>query len=411
MIQTEHPINVAALKSRIYDKEGIPEYLQRLTQQGKPLKNDQVLWSPNSSHYPSIDMNINLDGGAPWVGRNSIGARNTPAAPQQPPSSSTRIPRLPHSIPATPKLLPNTTTNWTFPLDTNGYANGRNPRYCGYRKLFRMANEELDECWGVTQRATKPNGCRFKFTPPRTMPAPWPRRSPPHLNPTTRTQTQITPTTKTPPTLFIPTNTSNTWTPSSGRRFAALQQHIFTPVESPAQPKEPNLLLIWSNVEKYPTFCIRAHAGWFALTLLHAISWRCGIPSHHLQLRYLGRRLPLNGRISALIKPGGFVHVAIKGVPGGVRNGTCTPPPHLFTPGNSSRLENEQLASDAQSSKSETVNSLRRKWEDLMVTAKSLRVFQNPRTIIQKTTRKLSALVTEKGTIFPPLAAMGATAL
>ena len=46
-----------------------------------------------------------------------------------------------------------------------------------------------------------------------------------------------------------------------------------------------------------------------------------------------------------------------------------------------------------------------------MVTAKHLRVFQNPRAIIQQTSRKLSALVTEKGNIFPPLAAMGATVL
>ena len=40
LIQTEQPINVAALKSRIYDKEGIPEYLQRLTQKGELLTND-----------------------------------------------------------------------------------------------------------------------------------------------------------------------------------------------------------------------------------------------------------------------------------------------------------------------------------------------------------------------------------
>ena len=148
-------------------------------------------------------------------------------------------------------------------------------------------------------------------------------------------------------------------TPSLGRRVAPPHQLNLTSVQRPTEPTEPDLLWIWSKVEEYPTICIRARAGWTALTLRHAISRRCGIPSHILQLRYLGRRLAPNGKISVMIKSGGFVDVNIKGLQGGVRNGTCTPPPHLFTPGNSSPLENEQIGSDTQSNKSESVNSLR----------------------------------------------------
>ena len=144
LIQTEHPINVETLKSRIHDKEGIPEYLQRLTQKGKPLTNDQVLWSPDDSHYPTIHMNFNLDGGTPIMRRNPTGTRNALAAPQQLPRSPTHIPRLQHFSPAAPKQLPKTTTNWTFPLNTSGYVTEHNFRYCWYRQFFWLANENPD---------------------------------------------------------------------------------------------------------------------------------------------------------------------------------------------------------------------------------------------------------------------------
>ena len=285
LIQTEHPINVEALKSRIYDTEGIPEYLQRLTRKGKLLTNDQVLWSPNSSHYPTIHMNFNLDGGTLRVKRNPTGTRNSPAAPQQTLSSPTRIPRLPHSVPAAPKLLPNTTTNWTFPLDTNGYANEHNTRHCCYRQLFPLANENLDEGWGWNPRANKPNGCPLKFIPSKTTQAPQPSASPSYFIPPTRTQIQITPTQIPSPSHFIPTNTTNTLTPSLGRRVAPPHQLNLTSVQRPTEPTEPDLLWIWSKVEEYPTICIRARAGWTALTLRHAISRRCGITRHNRQFR------------------------------------------------------------------------------------------------------------------------------
>ena len=51
------------------------------------------------------------------------------------------------------------------------------------------------------------------------------------------------------------------------------------------------------------------------------------------------------------------------------------------------------------------------KWVDLMLTAKYLRVFQYPRTIIQKITSKLSSTATNKDIISPKLAVMGATTL
>ena len=95
LIRTEHPINVEALKSRIYDKEGIPDYLQRLTRNGKPLANDLVLWSPNKSHWPTIHMDLNLDGGSPIIRQNPTGTRNTPAMSKQIPSLPTHIPRPP----------------------------------------------------------------------------------------------------------------------------------------------------------------------------------------------------------------------------------------------------------------------------------------------------------------------------
>ena len=52
-----------------------------------------------------------------------------------------------------------------------------------------------------------------------------------------------------------------------------------------------------------------------------------------------------------------------------------------------------------------------RKWADMMLTAKSIRIFQHPPTILQKTIRKLSIKATYKETISSQLVTMGATAL
>ena len=172
-------------------------------------------------------------------------------------------------------------------------------------------------------------------------------------------------------------------------------------------------LPVWIQVEELQTTLLSAHSWWTVPDLRQAISRECGIPSHLLTIRFKGRQLSPNSRISHILKPGAFLRVVLNGLQGGVKGDRNKTPTHPLTPGQRRATEKPQAdpTACAHNTDSTSVSPLWRKWADLMATADSLRIFRNPRSLVQKTARKLSTIVTPVGHIPSQLVTMGATAL
>ena len=189
-----------------------------------------------------------------------------------------------------------------------------------------------------------------------------------------------------------------------------------------------NNVEVWIVSAGFPTIQLSLNLPTTTKALKEMIASERGIPSHLLVLKHKGHLIPNRGTVTSLIRPGAFIYVELNGLQGGVKHtkNTKDQQPHGTGKTKATRKPvhrqaiplppsppetNRNIATSIETESDERITTPWKAWHRFLNLADHFKLFQFPRTLVQKTTRNLQKVLMENANNNSELTTMGSTIL